>query len=87
MNRSDLTRGTRWCQACSTSLSSLEVIREKTLPPKTIFLYLVTSPTNSIRLTANLRAQIDSGTQAIIWLSYNPASYYSYRDNCDFLRK
>ena len=29
--------------------------------PKTIFLFLVTSRTYSIRLTANLRAQIDSG--------------------------
>ena len=61
MNRSGLTRGTRWCQACSPSLSSLEVIHEKNLPQKTIFLSLVTSPTNSIRLTVNLRAQIDSG--------------------------
>ena len=61
MNRSGLTRGTRWCQACSPSLSNLEVIHEKTLPQKTIFLSLVTSPTYSIRLTANLRAQIDSG--------------------------
>ena len=34
---------------------------KKTLPPKTIFLSLVTSRTYSIRLTANLRAQIDSG--------------------------
>ena len=61
MNRSGLTRGTRWCQACSPSLSSLEGIHEKTLPQKTIFLSLVTSRTYSIRLTANLRAQIDSG--------------------------
>ena len=61
MDRSGLTRGTRWCQACSPSLSSLEVIHEKTLPQKTIFLSLVTSPTYSVRLTANLRAQIDSG--------------------------
>ena len=34
---------------------------KKTLPKKTIFLSLVTSRTSSIRLTANLRAQIDSG--------------------------
>ena len=34
---------------------------KKTLPQKTIFLSLVTSHTYSIRLTANLRAQIDSG--------------------------
>ena len=61
MDRSCLTRGTRWCQACSPSLSSLEVIHERTLPQKTIFLSLVTSPTYSIRLTANLRAQINSG--------------------------
>ena len=33
----------------------------KKITPKTIFLYLVTSPTYSIRLTANLSAQIDSG--------------------------
>ena len=59
MDRSGLTRGTRWCQACSPSLSSLEVIHA--LPQKTIFLSLVTSRTYSIRLTANLRAQIDSG--------------------------
>ena len=61
MDRSGLTTGTRWCQACSPSLSSLEVIHEETLPQKTIFLSLVTSRTYSIRLTANLRAQIDSG--------------------------
>ena len=64
MNRSGLTRGTRWCQACSPSLSSLEVIHEKKIT-KTIFLYLVTSPTYSIRLTANLRAQIDSGVPGL----------------------
>ena len=67
MDRSGLTRGTRWCQACSPSLSSLEVIHEKTLPQKTTFLALVTSRTYSIRLTANLRAQIDSGDP---WLSF-----------------
>ena len=61
MNRSDLTRGTRWCQACSPSLSSLEVIHEKNITQKTIFLSLVSSRTYSIRLTANLKAQIDSG--------------------------
>ena len=61
MDRSGLTRGTRWCQACSPSLSSLEVIREKHYPKKTIFLSLVTSHTCSIRLTANLKAYIDSG--------------------------
>ena len=61
MDRSGLKRGTRWCQACSPSLSSLEVIHEKHNPKKTIFLSLVTSRTYSIRLTANLRAQIDSG--------------------------
>ena len=60
MDRSGLTRGTLWCQACSPSLCSLEVIHEKTLP-KTILLSSVTSRTYSIRLTANLRAQIDSG--------------------------
>ena len=59
MNRSGLTRGTRWCQACSPSLSSLEVIHVKTLPKKR-YLSLVISPTYSMRLTANLRAQIDS---------------------------
>ena len=61
MNRSGLTRETRLCQACSPSLCSFEVIHEKTLPQKTIFLSLVISPTYNIRLTANLRAQIDSG--------------------------
>ena len=61
MDPSGLTSGTRWCQACSPSLSSLEVIHEKTLHKKTIFLSLVTSRTYSIRLTVNLRAQIDSG--------------------------
>ena len=60
MNRSDLTRGTRWCQACSPSLSSLEVIHEKHYPKNDI-LSLVTSRTYSIRLTANLRTQIDRG--------------------------
>ena len=34
---------------------------KKTLPQKTIFLFLVTYRTYSIKLTANLRAQIDSG--------------------------
>ena len=34
---------------------------KKHYPKKTIFLFLVTSRTYSIRLTANLRAQIDSG--------------------------
>ena len=43
------------------SLSSLEVIHEKALLQKTIFLSSVTSRTYSIRLTATLRAQIDSG--------------------------
>ena len=61
MDRSGLTRRTRWCQACSPSLSSWEAIHEKTLPQKTIFLSLMTFRTYSIRLTANLRAQIDSG--------------------------
>ena len=42
------------------SLSSLEVIHEKNITQKTIFLSLVTSPTYSIRLTANRRAQINS---------------------------
>ena len=61
MDRSGLTRGTRWCQACSPSLSSLEVVHEKNITQKTIFLFLVNSHSYSIRLTANLRAQIDSG--------------------------
>ena len=38
---------------------------KKTFPQKTIFLSLVTSRTYSIRLTANLRAQIDSGDPGI----------------------
>ena len=61
MDRSGLTRGTRWCQACSPSLSSFDVIHEKKHYKKTLFLSLVTSRTYSIRLTTNLRAQIDSG--------------------------
>ena len=61
MDRSGLTRGTRWCQACSPSLRSLEVIHEKALPKKRYLYLLVTSRTYSIRLTANLRAQIDRG--------------------------
>ena len=61
MDRSGLTRGTRWCQACSPNFCSLEVIHEKNITQKTIFLFLVTSRTYSIRLTANLRAQIDGG--------------------------
>ena len=61
MDRSGLTRGTRWCQACSPSLSSLEVIHEKHYLPKNDILSLVTSRTYSIRLIANQRAQIDSG--------------------------
>ena len=60
MDRSGLKRGTRWYQSCSPSLSSLEVIHEKTLPKKQYFLSLVTSPTYSIRLTDNRREQIDS---------------------------
>ena len=61
IDRSGLTRGTRWCQACSPSLSSLEVIHEKNITPKNDILYLVTSRTYSIMLTANLRARVDSG--------------------------
>ena len=38
-----------------------------TLPQKTIFLSLVTSRTYSIRLTANLRAQIDSGDPGLLF--------------------
>ena len=34
---------------------------KKNITQKTIFLSLVTSPTYSIRLTANRKAQIDSG--------------------------
>ena len=61
MDGSGLTKGTRWCQNYTSSLSSLEVIHEKTLPQKTIFLYLVTFRSYSIMLTANRRAHIDSG--------------------------
>ena len=60
MDRCGLTSGTRRCHACSSSLSSLEVIHEKNITPKTIFFPLVTSRTYSNKLTANLRAQIDS---------------------------
>ena len=59
MDRSGLTRGTRWCQSYSPSLSSLEVIHEKHYPKNDIFC-LVTSGSYSIRLTANRRTQIDS---------------------------
>ena len=59
MDGSGLTMGTRWCQACSPSLSSLEVIHEKYYPK--IFLSLMTSHKYSIRVTANLRTQSDSG--------------------------
>ena len=61
IDRFGLTRGTRWCQNHSSSLSSLEVIHEHHFPPKTYFFTLVTSRTYSIRLTANRKAQIDSG--------------------------
>ena len=61
MDRSCLTRGIRWCQAHFPSLSSLELIHEKNIIPKNDILSLVTSGTYSIRLTANLRAQIASG--------------------------
>ena len=60
MDRSGLTRRTRWCQAYSPSLSSLGVIHEKTLPKNDIFC-LMTSGSYSVRLTANWTAQIDSG--------------------------
>ena len=60
MDQSGLTRRTQWCQAYFPSLRSLEVFHEKHNPKKTIFLFLVTSRIYSIRLTANLRTQIDS---------------------------
>ena len=94
MNRSGLTRGTRWCQACSPSLSSLEVIREKNITQKTIFLSLVTSPTYSIRLTANLRAQIHSedpglsfGCLTILLASIVIEIIAIYCENSPILRK
>ena len=37
----------------------------KNISPKTYFFLLVTFPTYSIRLTANRRAQIDSGDQGL----------------------
>ena len=61
MDRSSLARGTWWCQNYSPSLSSWEVIHEKTFSKKTYFFHLATSRTYSIRLTANRRTQIDSG--------------------------
>ena len=39
MDRSGLTRETRWCQACSPSLSSLEVIDEKIPKKNNIFIF------------------------------------------------
>ena len=61
MDRSGLTRGTRWYQNYFPSLNTWEVIHEQTFPPKRTFFHLVTSRTYSIRLTANPRAQIDNG--------------------------
>ena len=87
MNRSGLTRGTRWCQACSPTLSSLKVIHEKTLPQNDIFLSLVTSPTYSIRLTANLRVQIDSGDPGLSFGCLTILLASIVIENCDFLRK
>ena len=39
MDRSGLTRGTRWYQACSPTLSGLEVIHEKYYPKNYIFIF------------------------------------------------
>ena len=39
MDRSGFTRGTRWWQAYSPSLSSLVVINEETLPKNDIFMF------------------------------------------------
>ena len=61
MDRCGLTGGTRWCQNYSPSFNTWEVNHEQTFPQKTYFFPLVTSRTYSIRLTANLRAQIDIG--------------------------
>ena len=62
MNRSGLTRGTRWYQN-SPSFSSSEVIHEKkkTFPKTTYFFLWLPLVLTSILLIANLRAQIDSG--------------------------
>ena len=60
MDRCGLTRGTGWCQNYSPSFNTWEVIHEQTCPKITYFFPLVTSRTYSIRLTAHLRAQIDS---------------------------
>ena len=67
MDRSGLTRGTRWCQSYSPSFSTWDVIHEQTFPPKPYFFRLVTSRTYSIWLTANPRAQIDSGDQGLLF--------------------
>ena len=45
----------------SISLYTYILTSEKNITQKTIFLSLVNSRTYSIKLTANLRAQIDSG--------------------------
>ena len=94
MDQSGLTRGTRWFQACSPSLSSLEVIHEKHYPKKTIVLSLVTSRTYSIRLTDNLRTQIDSGDPGLSFdcLAMLPASIVieiiaMFCENSPILRK
>ena len=65
MDRCGLTRGTRWCQKYAPSFNTWEVIHEQTFPQKTYFFRLVTSRTYSIRLNANLRAQIDSGDSGL----------------------
>ena len=77
MDRSGLTRGTRCCQACFPTLSSLEVIHEKNITPKNdIFIfgdrsYLQYYADRQSEGTDRLR-----GSRAIIWLSYNPASLH-----------
>ena len=78
MDRSGLTRVIRWCQNYSPGFSNLEVIHEKNIPKKTYFFPLVTSRT--IRLTANLRAQINSGDPELSfrYLAILLASRYNY---------
>ena len=67
MDRCGLTRGTRWCQNYSPSFYIWEVIHEQTILPKRTFFRLVTSCTYRIRMTTNLRAQIDSGDPGLLF--------------------
>ena len=70
MDRSGLTRGTRWCQACSPSVSNFRSYSGKKNITKNDIFSLVTSRTYSISLTTDLRAQIDSGDPGLSFGCY-----------------